>query len=192
MAANQKAKGSRLEYKVRDELNKVFETKAFQRTPGSGAFMGKSNFARNSQLDEGAKLALGGDIICPEWFRFSVECKNYADSPLYHRMISHEDKTMDKWLSEAIFDAKNFNLSPMVVFQTTYRGTFIAIPDQFINVVRSCNINPYLIYKNFVIFGFDKFIANAEEFSDYNNNIVMDMVEKYHTLCEHSLFTIDS
>ena len=191
MAKNQKAKGSRLEYKVRDELNKAFGTKAFQRTPGSGAFMGKSNYARNAQLDEGAKMALGGDIICPEWFRFSVECKNYADYPLYHRMLSSEDRSLDKWINETIFDANNFGLTPMVVFQTTYKGTFIAIPDQFINVVWSCNINPYLLYKNFIVFNFDDFIQNAEEFSDYNNHIDGEIVKKYYKLEESSLFSID-
>lgn len=185
MASSSKNKGSRLEYKVRDALNKAFDVQSFQRTPGSGAYMGKSNFAKKSHLDAGIQNALGSDIICPEWFAFSIECKNYADKPNYHRLMVQNEPTLDGWLNEAINDAFNFKQTPMLVFQTTRKGTFVVLPAMFCH---DLNLDFVTFYdRHFMICGFDDFIervALVKEFNTNNYDALQEWLEPiYHQRC---------
>ena len=120
MASKSKAKGSRFEYTIRDMLNRVYNSKEFARTPGSGSIMGRSNFAKREGMSSAAKDTLSADLICPSWFPYSIEAKNYADKPTYSTIIHSYDATLDGWLGEALFDAKNFEKIPLLFFSTTH------------------------------------------------------------------------
>ena len=65
---NSRAKGARFENKLKEILNKHFNTNEFSRTPGSGAF------ASTHTLPE--HLQIHGDIITPQNFKFVIEAKS--------------------------------------------------------------------------------------------------------------------
>ena len=161
MASKSKNKGSRFEYTIRDLLNKVYKSKEFARTPGSGSIMGRSNFAKREGMSEAAKDTLSADLICPSWFPYSIEAKNYADKPTYSTIIHSYDATLDGWLGEALFDAKNFNKIPLLFFNTTRKGSFIAVPEV---LAKHLKLDNYLVYRDWRIIGMAAFEPNAEIF----------------------------
>ncbi len=169
MASKSKAKGNRFEYEIRDLLNKLYDTKEFARTPGSGAIMGRSNFAKRQGLSEDVQNTLGSDLICPDWFPFSVEAKNYAESPVYHTIIAGDDLKLNHWLGEAIFDAKNFNKIPLLFFKTTRKGAFVAFPATLLD--DSIKPSHYLHYDEFLIVGVDHFVKHKEYFRNCASHV---------------------
>jgi hypothetical protein len=129
-----KQKGNTFEREVANILNSIYKTDEFRRTPGSGAFMGRSNYARNASLEESARLTLCGDIICPSWFPYVVEAKHHKNSPNYATMIRGKETMLDQWLGEVLFDARNAELQPMLIFKTTRVATYFAVPNYIVNL----------------------------------------------------------
>ena len=163
MPSKSKNKGNTLEREMRDILNAAYDTEEFARTPSSGAIMGLSNYQKNQGLSESTKTVLGSDLICPDWFPFSVECKWYADTPNYATIIKGSDTDLDGWLAEACFDALNLNLHPLLFFKTNRKGVHAALPGFFWPHIRT---NCMLRYFDFVIVGIDDFIENCESIRD--------------------------
>ena len=151
MTSKSKSKGNRLEREIRDSLNTAFNTEEFARTPSSGAIMGLSNWEKNKNLENSTKRALGSDIICPSWFQFSIECKNYGDKPNYAKVLVSSDTDLDGWVGEVLFDAINAKRTPILFFRTTRKGTFVVLPKHFITMIDASEYN-YMRYKQeFVI-----------------------------------------
>ena len=159
MTSKSKTKGNKLERDIRDVLNNMYDTEEFARTPGSGAIMGQSNFRKNAGLEDVTKRTLGSDIICPEWFPFSIECKNYADKPNYSTIIKGDDKTLSGWLGETVFDSINFKQIPMLIFRTDRKGTHVVLPACFSPAL---NTSHELRYNEFIIIGISQFEENAQ------------------------------
>lgn len=168
MTSKSKNKGNLLERDVRDLLNKAYNCKEFARTPGSGAIMGLSNAKKNAGLEQITQQTLGSDIICPSWFNWSIECKNYANDPNYSKILKEDDRVLNGWLGEALHDAIVLNLSPMLVFRTARKGTHVAIPSYF---QLPSEINYCLHYNGFWIMGVDAFIENVQHFNDINESL---------------------
>lgn len=173
MASKSKAKGSRFEYTIRDMLNKIYDTKEFARTPGSGSIMGRSNFAKREGMSDAAKDTLSADLICPSWFPYSIEAKNYADKPTYPTIIHSYDATLDGWLGEALFDAINFNKIPMLFFNTTRKGSFIAVPEI---IAKHLKLGNYLVYRDFRIIGMAAFADNADVFKVKGTELLTEVI----------------
>lgn len=174
MASKSKDKGSRFEYTIRDLLNRVYDSKEFARTPGSGAIMGRSNFAKREGLSDAAKDTLSADLICPVWFPYSIEAKNYADKPIYSTMIHSYDATLDGWLAESIFDAKNFGKIPLLFFNTTRKGSFIAVPEV---LAKHLVLGNYLVYREFRIIGMSFFEPNSTVFKEKGIELLPEIIK---------------
>lgn len=174
MASKSKAKGSRFEYTIRDMLNKIYDTKEFARTPGSGSIMGRSNFAKREGMSDAAKDTLSADLICPSWFPYSIEAKNYADKPTYSTIIHSYDATLDGWLGEALFDAKNFNKIPLLFFNTTRRGSFVAVPEV---IAKHLVLGNYLVYRDYRIISMALFERNSEILKVKGNELLEDVTK---------------
>lgn len=157
MPSKSKTKGNAFERDVSKFLNRVYNTDGFTKTMGSGAFVGKGNWAKRSGLDQNIKVALAGDIITPTWFPFSIECKHYSDTPNYATIIKGPDVTLDSWLGKSIHDAINTQLIPLVFFKTDYKGAHVALPREFAPLLEKMNIRYFLTYRCFVIVGIDQF-----------------------------------
>ena len=174
MASKSKDKGSRFEYQIRDLLNRVYDSKEFARTPGSGAIMGRSNFQKREGLSDAAKDTLSADLICPSWFPYSIEAKNYADKPTHATMIHSYDTTLDGWLGESLFDAKNFGKIPLLFFNTTRKGAFIAVPEV---LAKHLTLGNYLVYRDFRIIGMSFFEPNSTVFKDKGLELLPEIIK---------------
>ena len=166
-------------------FNRLYETEEFSRTPNSGAMMGRSNWGKKQGLSENVKRTLGSDIIVPDWFRFSVECKHYADTPTYEAIIKAPgDKTLDHWLGETLFDAANLHLHPMLVFKTNRKGTHIVLPSYFLEATKP---NYYVKYGAFIIVGLDVLEDRAKQIK--NAALTDELNEKriHFNVCNHAL-----
>src|SRR5690606_6640731 len=76
----------------------------FSRSLFSGAYIGKSNAHRKTQLGETAIRAMKADLITPEHLpRMVVECKWYNDLPI-HNLIRNGVPQIDQWLSDLEHD----------------------------------------------------------------------------------------
>lgn len=158
MPSKSASKGKRLEYEIVDKLNAIFQSTEFARVPNSGGYMGGRNFAKKQGIAEHARQALASDLIVPTWFKFSVECKNYADDPKYHKIIWTTDTTLEMWLAQAETDATNKGVYPMLVFRTTRKGTYVALPRE---LFQDIHMDYYLNYKNYYIIGWDVYESLA-------------------------------
>lgn len=172
MTSKSKAKGNRFEYEIRDMLNKIYDSGEFARTPGSGAIMGRGNFVKRQGLSEDVQNTLSSDLICPDWFPFAIEAKNYADSPIYHSLIGGQDLKLNHWLGETCFDAKNFNKIPLLFFKTTRKGSFVAMPYDFaVTATNGALPKQFLKYDEFIVMGVDYFIEHKEDFRNCTQNV---------------------
>ena len=122
-----KHKGSSWELKVANQLTEK-SGKEFRRVPLSGAWMGGMNQAKNAEVHSGLKEGLTGDIIGPDNWPFSMECKNTASYPRFHMMVLGNDAQIDKWIEEAFFDSVNVDKFPVLPLKRTHRGEFVLIP----------------------------------------------------------------
>jgi Holliday junction resolvase len=124
---NSKDKGKRGERDLCTLLSQRFPGKeGFARVVGSGML------GHRAALSEQAKEFLTGDIVCPEGFRFSIECKyGYAGVDL---STAFEDghKTLDTFLLQADKDAGRVGKRPLVCWKKE-RQHFLAFVEDLNN-----------------------------------------------------------
>lgn len=90
---NGKNKGNTFERKVANLLSDRFQQhtgieKSFRRNSDSGSFFGGGNKSRVAQYD--LEHAAFGDLICPDTFLYSVECKHYKSAPSFQSIVNKE------------------------------------------------------------------------------------------------------
>jgi len=100
----------------------------FRKVVGSGAYMGGTNRLKNLGINTGAQIALSGDILGPDGWPFSIECKNTKANPRFHLMLLKGDSAVDGFLQETCFDAYWNGLIPLLAMKRTFRGEFMMIP----------------------------------------------------------------
>ena len=155
---NSKKKGNRWELQLTKILGEIFGDE-FRRVPMSGAFCGGINRFRNQSVNQDAKNALTGDLIVPTWFPFSVEAKNYEDSPKMHNLLSIGDKDLDKWIEQAKEESKMSKRDWIVIFNiTSKRRSFVAVDyKKFLEVTKS-SLSSSIVYKDTIIFDMEDFL----------------------------------
>ena len=105
---NSRTKGNTFERKVCDILNTRFSTKDFMRSPGSGAF------ATSHRLP--AHLKFYGDLLTPQNFNFTIECKKgYNKEGIDSLLVSKSE--LWKFLEQAETDAQKANKRPLLIWQ---------------------------------------------------------------------------
>lgn len=161
MTSKSKTKGSAFENDMSKVLNSTYNTEEFARCPMSGAWMGRSNSAKKSGVAKEAQDTLRGDLITPNDFPYIIECKNYADSPAYHKIIQGPDAKLDGWLKEVEFDAEQAGLEPMLWFKTTRKGAFVAVKS---NILEGVEFEYVLKYRNYTIVSLETFKSNSHWF----------------------------
>jgi hypothetical protein len=151
-------KGKTFERATCDDLAKRFGG-VFRRVPTSGAMVGGMNRFRNADINEAAKQTLTGDIICPTSFPFSVECKNYYDSPKLHNLLSIGDKELDGWISQAKGESEFVKKDWIIIFKiTTLRGkTFVTLDKKRFLSLHEIFTDAHIRYKGTIILDYDLF-----------------------------------
>ena len=115
---NSKGKGNRAELELAKILSARFGV--------SFARVGVSSGARPKQvkLDSMATETLTGDLIVPEGFRFSVECKAVNKDV----DLLAESALLDKFLKQAAVDADSIGKMPLLCWKRNRKGWIVALP----------------------------------------------------------------
>lgn len=160
---NSKQKGNRFELAVAKDFSERFNDK-FTRVPQSGAIVGGLNRIKMNTLREDAQEILAGDIICPRWFPFSVELKNYApeNAPNMYTLLENDSALLDEWISQARQDAHFAHKEWFLMFNITRRSCFVCVDyKKFVeHCVKSFDDMPkkFIMYKNSIIIDREIFI----------------------------------
>lgn len=161
MTSKSKNKGNGFENETAKFFNRIYNVSEFGRTPGSGAWMGKSHAIKRQGVAEAAKDTLRGDLITPWEFPFIVECKVNSSSPAFHNIIAGNDAKLDGWFKEVEYDAEQSgrNKLPLLAFKTPRKGSFIAFPATCVisHNVDLSKITHYLVYREYIIVSNDNF-----------------------------------
>ena len=140
---NSKSKGSAYERKIANLLSNRFKDllgieKGFRKSVDSGAFFGGSNHSRTETYD--TSMATFGDIICPQNFSYSIECKHYKSSPSFQSIINQNVKEWDTWLAQAEQDSVKSSKKMLLIIK--YNNV-----DDFIFLKEKLDIPCVLVYK---------------------------------------------
>jgi hypothetical protein len=134
MAVLSKNKGNNFERKTAKAFSARFSqytglTSAWRRDITSGSFFGKSNQSR--LISHGSENANFGDLLGPENFKYSLECKHYKAPPSLNAIIKQDWKLLDEWISQAQQDAGNAGKIWMIVIKFNNIDEFVLIPELF-------------------------------------------------------------
>lgn len=157
---NSVVKGKNFERFIANDLSKRFSDK-FIRVPCSGGIVGgKFNFIKNQYLSEEVKKLLSGDIICPNWFPFVLELKNYKDEPkLQNILLFNENFYLDKWIDQCEKESHQSQKPWLLIFKITkYRKNIFCLFNQ--NIINDKNVLQdifYLKYKKYIIIDYNIF-----------------------------------
>ena len=146
---NSKAKGGAFERQMANMLNEQFQTKDFNRTPGSGAF------ATTHQLPE--HITVAGDLITPLNFKFCIECKKGYNNQTIYSLLDYNSKIWE-FIEQSEKDAKKLKKVPMIIYKQDRKDTLvITYKNMFTTMIPSITIfkdnketltsNTYSIYK---------------------------------------------
>lgn len=107
---NSKKKGNRGELELCKVLTKRFEPREFTRTIGSGNRWSQVKYVKKDFL---------GDIVCPDGFRFVVECKHGYDIDL-HFLMDRKNKQLDDFLKQAGDDSRRSGLPTILCWKKNH------------------------------------------------------------------------
>lgn len=158
MAVNGQIKGKTFERDIVHILTEKFGP-GFSRIPQSGAAFGGSNFKRALGFSNNAIQCLTGDLITPDGYPFSIECKSHKDLA-FNLLLSGSCQKMDEWISQSSQDAKLNNKEPIVVFKLNNKGIFVCLRSELINKI---HIENYIKYKIYTIITLEVFLQISKE-----------------------------
>ena len=135
----------------------------FSRTTGSGNRWGQVIY-----LPMHAQKVFSGDLVCPENFKFVVECKDGYEEIDLHAAFDDGLKQIDKWIKQVLDEADRCKRQPIIVWKKDYKPWLAFIRDKDISETEF----QYLMrYKNWRILSLAQllklpdsyFFENAEE-----------------------------
>ena len=143
----QKRKGNTFEKKVAATLRQITGA-SWERTPYSGAFLGRKNASRANRLEASQVSMLKGDIANPEGYQIVIECKSHAGFS-FSAMLQDGFAKLDNWIKEAFDDSNNGKLPYALCFNVTRNGDYICFDiDQFPELKSIPDIKIYTDPKN--------------------------------------------
>jgi hypothetical protein len=104
-------KGKRGERNLRDLLSKRFKGQIFSRVVGSG------NRWAQAALTEASQKVLTGDIVVPDTFRFSIECKHGYPAIDLHKILGSNSAKLDEFLDQAAKDARRIKKEALLFWK---------------------------------------------------------------------------
>lgn len=162
---NGKAKGNAFEREIANAFSDFFKD-TFKRVPQSGALVGGVNRRIvEDGLRKDAVEILAGDIITPEWFPFSLECKSYKDFA-FHQVLTGENKVLDEWLRQAEDDAAVSNKTMLLIMKFVRKGIYVCSHNLSIGDGKELKeyLTDYSWYKdNYLIYSIDEFYKNVKQ-----------------------------
>lgn len=157
---NSKNKGNTFERKIANALSARFVdylgiSAGFRRNIDSGSFFGGNNQKRIETHD--LSKAEFGDIVAPDNFAFSIECKHYKTPPTFSSLIAQKCKMLDDWIDKGSQDATNSNRKMCVVMKFNNVNETVILDQLF------GDLKPLFHYRTFVIVTWEDFLSQADD-----------------------------
>ena len=154
---NPKNKGNTFERKIANLLSERFKEwtgldKSFRRNADSGSYFGGINESR--LRTHGTEKANLGDIICPDDFQFTIECKHYKTPPGINALLSQSITEWDNWIAQAQQDSKNSGKNFLLIIRYNRVNEF---------VITNLEINTNIKYKGFSILQLSELLNNSDQ-----------------------------
>lgn len=100
MGKKSKNYGKGFEYEARDLLREATGIQSFERVPTGGAWIGGKNAYKAQTGRDDVTEIMAGDLICPENWKWTVECKNWENVPIHQLIIGDQCKVIDDFLDQ--------------------------------------------------------------------------------------------
>lgn len=161
---NIKKKGNRGELLVCKMFNERFGG-GFNRVPNSGAYGSTHN------LSKAMTVSMAGDLICPENFRFCVECKTGYDLDLQDLFVLNKSMWFS-FLDQVMKDSERSGLQPMVIYKKDRKKPLMIVLNEsilflYIKNTSFNNINCVMNFKYenkfWTLMDFESVLKNAPE-----------------------------
>ena len=157
---NSKNKGNTFERKIAKVLSDRFSSvlgidNAFRRNIDSGSYFGGKNQTRMESHD--LEKAEFGDIVAPNSFLFSIECKHYKKPPTFSAMVDQKCKMIDDWIAKAKQDAENSNREMCLIMKFNNVKETVLLEKTFGTLV------PVMLYQGYYIVTLESFLAQADD-----------------------------
>ena len=117
-------------------------------TPHLGASTTEAQMNVAIDVAEQIKEVLSGDIICPSDFKFSVECKSYANISFWD--LFNESSDLHSWMKQCSEDAEFTNKIPLLVVKINNHKPFVG--------TTLCAENYILEHKRFYFYTLEDFL----------------------------------
>lgn len=151
-----KKKGNRAELALSKILSSRFNS-CFTRSVGSG-----NRWSQVGEMTDSAKDCLVSDIVCPNGFRFTIECKSgYKDVNLTG-VFQKGNATIDAFMQQVLSDAIRSGKEPLVAFKPDRLGWIAFLPTRLLPVGSEFDFR--LIYRDWSGIALEKILALPDEF----------------------------
>lgn len=148
-------KGHRGERNLSKLLKKRFNIE-FSRTVGSG-----NRWSQVLLLPKFAQNVYSGDLLCPESFKFVIECKDGYGEIDIHSCFERGIKKIDEWMQQSLDEHLRCGRLPIICWKKDYKP--------WLAIVREKDIEgeefKYLLhYKDWCIIDLDELLKLPDEF----------------------------
>ena len=140
MSKKSKTYGKGFEYETRDILREATGIQSFERVPTSGAWIGGANAYKAEFGREDVTEIMAGDLICPEDWRWTVECKNWEDVSIHQLFMGKESKQINEFLKQVYDSAKVANKEPLLVMKWRKKG--FKLPLRVRKLLENASVKP--------------------------------------------------
>lgn len=130
--------GKGFEYEVRDILREATGIQSFERVPTSGAWIGGKNAYKAEYGRDDVIEIMSGDLICPENWRWLVECKNHEGVPYHQLFLGKSSEKINEFLEQTYFSANVAKKEPLLVMKLRKKG--YKLPTRTANILKENNI----------------------------------------------------
>ena len=153
---NSKKKGNTAERAIVKILNDFYKTEEFKRVPTSGMF----GNIHSTNLSENEAKIFTGDVIVPDWFKYALEVKHYADIDLWKIMATGETQ----WDEQLAEEEKNLKISKkkgiILVFKKNRRDWMVMFKKDLFKKSLIVNSFPKIEFEEKIIIPFQMFLKN--------------------------------
>ena len=143
---NSRTKGNTFERKIATTLNSRFNTNEFCRSPGSGAFATTHSLPKHLQIY--------GDLITPQNFKFTIECKKGYNKENLCGFFK-ENSDVRSFIRQATRDSIKSNKPFLVVFQQDRKTILSIFKKEDLNYKI---LNDYIEWSKYIICPFDQLL----------------------------------
>jgi len=137
----------------------------YERSNGSGGFVGASNFHRASHLSANQLKSYLGDLFVPDDVEMIVECKSYKDID-FNNIIKGSSSKLNEWIEQNEYDVKTSGIEGIIhiiIFKINRKGSFVCVPALDVFNKRVSYMNYYTEKNQYQIYGLKEFFENYKD-----------------------------